>query len=190
MKRVFEALVLTAEMYNQTLSAARIKMMTMDLEDYSEEQILSALTQCRKTCKFFPTIADIIQAIPNGHLSGDEAWSLCPKNEDESCVWTQEIAEAFGAALPLLEKDHIAARKTFLADYEKLIKTALRDKSPIRWSPSLGSNKNGHAAVLEDAVRLGRLPAYQAAAALPMYEKEFFDLDTHGPKQLKETQDE
>jgi hypothetical protein len=81
MKKVFEALAVTAEMYGQALSDARIRMITFDLQEYSAEQILSALSQCRKTCKFFPTIADIIQAIPNGHLSGDEAWGLCPKSE-------------------------------------------------------------------------------------------------------------
>lgn len=125
--------------------------------------------------KFQPVPADIVGAIdkakPDGRPGADEAWAMIPRDESASVVWTNEMAEAWGIANALLiEGDAIAARRSFIDAYNRIVDANKRAGMPPRWMPSLGRDVEGRRVVLEAAQRLGRLPAQQVAGLLPMLE--------------------
>jgi hypothetical protein len=168
MKKVIDAITVTAEMFNVQMSAGRIATMVDDLSEFREDDIVDALRKCRREAKTMPTIADIIAKIPGGWPSADEAWGLVPRTEDESTVWTQEMAEAWGAAYPMLcEGDKVAARMAFKSAYERLVSDARNEGRKPDWIPSLGHDKRGHDAALQKAVELGRIDASHAKALSP-----------------------
>lgn len=167
MKRVIEALAVTAEIYDKSLSDARIEVMVSDLSTYSETELLAALAACRRECRFMPTVADILERIPSEHPSPDEAWALLPQNEADSAVMTEEMAEAFGTVMNLMELDPVAARMSFKKSYERLVSRARAEKRRPTWFPSLGINAARREAVIADAVRKNRLSAEHAQALLP-----------------------
>ncbi len=102
--------------------------MTADLaRRYTDEQIVAALERVRLECRFI-ALVDIIERIPgsgveDGRPGPEEAWSLCPKDDELSVVWTPEMAQAFGAARPiLLSGDAVGARMAFREVYSRLLK--------------------------------------------------------------------
>lgn len=168
MKNLIKAIAVTAEMYNQNLSEARIEMMVADLSEYREIDLLHSLAACRKECRFMPTIADIIDRLPGGHPSADEAWAMIPRDESESTVWTAEIAQAWGLVASTLDDgDRVAARMAFKAAYDRLVSKARAEKRQPVWTPSMGTNVAGREAALLEAVERGRLDKSHAAALLP-----------------------
>jgi hypothetical protein len=80
---------------------------------------------------------------------------------------TEEMAEAYGIAKPLLDEgDQVAARMAFKEAYARIVDANKRDGVPPKWFPSLGDSKEGREAALNTAVRLGRIGADHAAKLL------------------------
>jgi hypothetical protein len=136
---------------------------TADLANrFTDAQIIAALERVRLECRHVAMV-DIIERIPgagldDGRPSPEEAWSMCPKDENDSCVWTDEMSEAFGAARPLLrDGDHVAARMAFREVYQRVVATARRDGIPVRWSPSLGWDKGDQVRALTEAITKNRI---------------------------------
>jgi hypothetical protein len=168
MKRVIDAITITAEMFNIQMSPGRIATMVEDLAEFGENEIMESLRKCRRESKTMPTISEIISRIPGGWPSADEAWGLIPRTEADSTVWTQEMAEAWGGAYPMLaEGDNVAARMAFRSAYERLVSDARNEGRKPNWMPSLGHDKRGHDAALQKAVELGRIDAAHAKALSP-----------------------
>ena len=125
-----------------------------------------------KKSKFQPVPADIIEFIerlvPDGRLGADEAWAMIPRDEHTSVVMTEEMAEAMGAAQPLLDEgDQVAARMAFKEVYVRIVeKNKLAGISP-KWFPSLGRDLAMRETVINEAVRLGRLGFEHAAKSVP-----------------------
>jgi hypothetical protein len=166
-RNLIEAIAVTAELTGTVMSEAAAKVMAGDLARYPEAQVLEALTRCRRELKGRLTIADVLTRIDDGRPGVEEAWAMCPKSEAESAVWTDEMAQAFGVALALIDNDPIAARMAFKERYTALVKRA-RDKSvPIRWSATLGHSPDGRETVLLEALRAGRLPRDYVQGLLP-----------------------
>lgn len=91
---------------------------------------------------------------------------MIPQDEAASCVWTDEMARAWGVARHLLrEGDRVGARMAFRDAYNRLVAEARDQGMAPNWTPSLGHDKAGRAEVLEDAVSKGRL-TYQHASEL------------------------
>ena len=114
--------------------------MTADLASrYADEQIVAGLTRVRSECRFI-ALVDIIDRIPGGGADDgrpgvEEAWAKCPRDEDSSCVWTEEMAKAFGAARPMLRAgDQVGARMVFKEVYTRLVESARRQGVSLRWS--------------------------------------------------------
>ncbi len=167
-KAVLQAIAVTMEVTGTELSAAAAKVFAADLAPYPEAQILAALERVRKEVRGRMTVADVISRIDDGRPTADEAWAMIPTTEAESCVWTFEMATAFGLACKLMTtRDSTAARMAFRATYEREVKVAREHALPVRWFPSLGSDATLRAAVLEDAVAKGRMSAAHAAKLLP-----------------------
>lgn len=125
--------------------------------------------------RWFPKPADLIAqlqgaAADDGRPGPEEAWAIALQSSDEAAtvVWTEEIAEAMGVARTILSTgDKVGARMAFREAYERIVESARRQRRPVAWSASLGSDPG----LVEDALRLGvgagRLPRSDLAALPP-----------------------
>ena len=101
-------------------------------------------------------------------MGAEEAWAALPKNEAGSVVWSDEMACAFGVALPLIELgDMIAARMAFLERYRAEVQSARAAGISVHWTPSLGHDARGRESVLRAAQAQGRLTAEHVDKLLP-----------------------
>jgi hypothetical protein len=125
--------------------------------------------------QFPPKPADIIAQLRGGAQSdgrpdGNEAWAIAihARDEAETVVWTQEMAEAFGVAQSVLELgDEVGARMAFKAAYERRVEQARAAGEPVRWIKSIGHDPERREAALADAVRAGRLQLADARTVAP-----------------------
>jgi hypothetical protein len=121
----------------------------------------------------------------DGRPTADEAWAMCPRSEDESLFWTEEMAQAYGVAAPLLQHgDQVAARKAFIDRYESLVATARAAGVPRKVTPSFGFDRNGREAAVHRAVERGLIPAARAQVYLPALETDAPSLG-YEPKRLQ-----
>lgn len=165
---LIQALAVTAELTGTQLSEPAARVMASDLAAYPLQQVLGALTRCRRELKGRLTIAAIIERLDDGRPGPEEAWAMIPQDERTSVVWTTEMAEAFGVAHPLIASgDIIAARMAFRETYAALLTKARADQTPVRWMPSLGHDPGGRRPAIDEAVRKGRLTSAHAAKLLP-----------------------
>lgn len=140
------------------------------LADYSFDSIQAALKIHSKKSKFAPTVAEIIDIldIDQQRLSADEAWAICPASEEETVVWTEEMADAYTFAAPLLaDGDKIAARMAFKKAYERLCTHSAMQSTPLRWKVSVGFDKSQTQDVVDAAVEKGWLSRQQARRYIP-----------------------
>lgn len=158
------ALCATAETLGHALSASAAELMAEDLAEYGMEQIATALRACRKELTGKLTLAAILQRVQaaDGRPDPNEAWALALAASDEfdSVVLTDEIQLALGAARPILDAgDKVGARMSFLSAYQRQVDTARREGKPVSWALSPGFDQQRRLMAVEEAGRLGRLPA-------------------------------
>ncbi len=167
-KELLEAIAVTAELTSTDLSENAARFMADDLSQYPEQQVLKALTKCRRELKGRLTVEAVISRIDDGRPGAEEAWAMIPKDELGSVVWTQEMSEAYGIANALIQSgDRIQARMAFIESYRNGCEKARNNGVKVQWFPSLGHDPNGRESVLMDAVEKGRLTAKHAAGLLP-----------------------
>ncbi len=166
---VAEAVALTAEVCGQPLSPAAAELLALDLSDFSEQLILAALARCRMELQGPLKIAEILARLDDGRPDADEAWNMMPKNEQASVVWTDEMAESWGVALPLLEAgDAGGARNAFRETYTKAVLQARIRRAPPRWTPSLGSDAAERERALLEALQKRRLTPAHVEQLMPV----------------------
>lgn len=155
---------------NKLISAPAKTLFFQALAAYPLPVVRSALAaHCRdrQRGKFTPKPADIIEQIEaaadrDTRPGPEEAFALALTTIDEqnTVVWTQECAEAFAMARPVLDAAGvISARKTFCEIYERLIAAARATRQPVHWFASPGLDKIGQAAAIKRGVLAGLLPA-------------------------------
>lgn len=182
---VLKSIAVTAELAGTQLSEAAARVFAADLAGYPPEQVVAALTRCRRELKGRLTVADVLSRIAesDGRPGAEEAWAMMPRDEAQSVVMTDEMAAAMGTALPLLrDGDAIAARMAFKEAYQREVQRAREEGRPPRWFASLGHDRSGREGVLREAVQRGRLPAAQARKYLPQIDDA--PLDPNGRKQI------
>lgn len=156
--KLAKALVVTAEIMGHELSPLAAESMARDLADYPAHDVAQALKRCRRELTGRLTLAAILQRIDDGHPGPEEAWALCPRSEAETAVWTDQVSEAYFAALPLLEQgDSVAARMAFLETYREKLRRAREDRVSARWTVSAGFDKAGREAAVLAGVEAGKL---------------------------------
>lgn len=167
---LLRAIAATAELCGKTYTPAAAQMLAKDLEGYDEQAVLSALTRCRRELDGRPfNVAAIISRIDDGRPGVEQAWAMLPHDEHTSTVWTEEMAKAWGSALPLLnDGDKIGARMAFKETYARLVADARDAKQPAKWTPSFGMDRAGRINALEEAVRLRRIGLDHACQLLPI----------------------
>jgi hypothetical protein len=163
---LIQAVAVTAELCGRTFSEGAARMFVQDLAGFPEQAVIKALARCRREVKGMLTIQDVITRIDDGRPGAEEAWAQMPFDESQSVVWTDEMCRAFGVARGLLEEgDKVAARMAFKEAYTRMVGESRDLGRPVVWTPSLGYDKNGHAAELSEAVSLGRL-SYEHAESI------------------------
>ena len=158
------ALCATAETLGQSLGANAAELMAEDLADYPAADVAAALRACRRELTGKLTLAAILQRVQaaDGRPEPNEAWSLALAASDEfdSVVLTDEIQLALGAARAVLDAgDKVGARMSFLSAYQRQVDTARREGRPVNWRLSPGFDQQRRLIAVEEAGRLGRLPA-------------------------------
>lgn len=170
--KVIKAIAVTAELTGTELSEIAIRVMEQDLSVYPEAAVLRALDRCRKELKGRLTLSAVLERVEesDGRLCGDEAWAIAigATDEADTVVWTEEIAQAFGVARPILDaRDKVGARQAFLKTYERIVREAREAGVGCRWVVSIGHDADLRATALQSAVSLNRIDAGQAARYLP-----------------------
>lgn len=156
---LLQALAVCAELTGTDLSQAAIRVMAQDLSQYPENQILGALSRCRKELKSRLTLADIISRIDDGRPGPQEAWSIVAptlNNESITIIWTAEMAQAYGVASKI-ENDNVASRMAFIESYQSLVQKARDQKRAVQWTPCLGHDQHGRNAPIMQAIDDKRL---------------------------------
>ncbi|MBF3951887.1 hypothetical protein ISG27_12655 [Burkholderia pseudomallei] len=166
--RVLEAIAVTAELCGKVFSPAAARQFAADLSPYPEAQVLGALERCRREVRGILTLADVISRLDDGRPGADEAWAMIPRDETQSVVWTDEMAEAYGVARPLLAVgEPIAARVAFRECYARVVTLARCEQRATQWRLSPGYDPAGRELAVSDAVSKGRLTPQQAMRLLP-----------------------
>jgi len=147
--------------YGKEVSEQMVFMAWSALSGYSQEEIeygIKAHIADREQGRFAPMPAHIIDQIERAHENdgrpdANEAWSLVPKSESETVVWTEETKQAFWVCQPLIESGEvIPARMAFIEHYNKCVKQARKDRKPVHWSISQGTDKDSRDAVISNAI--------------------------------------
>lgn len=152
------AIVATAEVLGQSLTADAAEMMADDLSDYPAADVGAALKACRRELNGKLTLAAILQRIhgADGRPGKDEAWSIAmaASDEFETVLLTPEIRQAMSASGPILDAgDKVGARMAFLSAYERLVGYARAEGLPLKWEVSLGYDPARRVQAIEQAVR-------------------------------------
>lgn len=143
------------------------------LKIYSIQQVRNGFNRFIRDAKSdFLLPKAIVAAIqanePDGRVGAEEAWAMYPHDEATSAVITNEMAEAMQIAQPLYSAgDKIAARKSFLEAYQRIVEQNKTNNLAPTWFASLGHDKAGREAALKDAVQKGRISQTHAAGLLP-----------------------
>lgn len=122
--------------------------------------------------RFVPTPADILLQIEgaakaDGRPGPEEAWAVSLRCADEAAtvVWTDEMAQAWGIALPIFQRgDEVGARMAFKESYTRLVEDARKARRPAAWNASLGHDLEMRSKALQEAAALGRLTHHDALA--------------------------
>ncbi|MDP1774238.1 MAG: hypothetical protein Q8L15_18375 [Methylobacter sp.] len=155
---------------NQTPSDRVVSSVFDDLVDYPLSAVKLALGYHARQSRFAPTPHDVVVLLESGNkrLSADEAWAMMPKDEFDTVVWTQEMAEAYNIAYELIvDGDKIAARMAFKGAYERLCAEAVMMQRPVKWTPCIGYDKTKIETALQKSVLAGRITQERANKYLP-----------------------
>jgi len=169
---ILKAVAVTAELTGAELSEAALRVMAGDLDAYPEAAVIRALDRCRKELKSRLTLAAVLERVEeqDGRPGADEAWAIAlgALDEADTVVWTDEMAEAFAVARPVLEaREKVGARVAFRDAYERLVREGREAGKGCKWVASIGHDATRREAALTQAVQRGRVAAASVAHLLP-----------------------
>lgn len=164
---------MTAQLTATRLTEAALAAMAAHLAGFPRPAVLVALT--RAGAEVRPgqlTLSAIMDRLDDGHPGPETAWAMVATlREEDSLVWTNEIALAYGTVRDLLSVgDLVAARMGFLEGYRRLLSEARYHRRGPVWMASLGYDASGRVAALKAAVEAGRLPVWQARMMVARHE--------------------
>lgn len=156
----------------QPLSEAAIDIFIDDVADVSFDSVMLAMASARRQCRSRISIGDIMQQLQNmdGRPSAEEAWGIASQVMDEAAtvVWTNEIAEAWQIAYPLLEMgDKFSAARAFKEKYEQVVSNARLTRRPAQWLANIGTDQGLRQHAIEQAVNERKLSPDHAMKLLP-----------------------
>lgn len=166
----------TAEAMGREIKPATAVLMVGDLIPYDFEPVCRALAVVRADQPGNLTLKSIVDRINDGsqHPAANEAWAQClpALSEANTVVWTQQMAEAWSVALPVLTSgDRVGARMAFIQAYERLVGIAKGGGLFPAWQISQGHDPELRTEAITRAVRVGQLKAPIAEKFLPPPER-------------------
>lgn len=165
---LIKAVAVTAELCGRTFSEGAARVFLDDLSGFPEHQVLVALKRCRREVRGVLTVQDVVSRLDDGRPGPEEAWAMIPKDERGSVVWTAEMADAMGVAMPLLlEGDAVAARVAFRERYVRVVADARDAGRQVDWTLSEGHDRRGVEHVVREAVDKGRLTLARGRQYVP-----------------------
>lgn len=165
---LIKAIMVTTELCGRTLTAPAASVFVDDLSAYPEHQVMAALKRCRREVRGALTVQDVVSRLDDDRPGPEEAWAMIPKDEFASVVWTAEMADALGVAMPLLlEGDAVAARVAFRERYVRVVAEARDAGRPVDWTLSQGHDRRGVERVVREAVDKGRLTLARGRQFVP-----------------------
>lgn len=164
---ISQMLTVVAEAMQNSISPSAIFLMTDDLMQFDLLVIEKALHRVRRECRqLIPQ--EIFARIDDGRPNVEEAWGMLPRDESQTVIWTDEMAEAYGVCTALLDEgDKIGARMAFKEKYTALLAQSRGEGRPVNWSVTLGMDKAAREDALKLAVESGKLSADYARTLLP-----------------------
>lgn len=159
-----------ADYYRQPIAPAAIQVWWNALERCELDTVRALLNAHVAESKFMPAVSELLDRIKasDGRPGPEEAWAMIPHDERASVVWTDEMAEAFGVANPLIrEGEKIPARMAFVERYRALVREARAAGRAVHWAASLGHDPADRERALIAAQRKGQLTAEHVAGLLP-----------------------
>jgi hypothetical protein len=157
-KDVLQALAVCAELTGSDLSEGAVRALAGDLGRYPYRHVIGALERCRRELRGRLTPGEILDRLADGRPGPQEAWAMVSPtfdNEGPTVVWTDEMSEAMGVASRA--GDAISARMAFIETYRAKCQQSRDAAKPVRWTPSLGTDRYGRDGPLLEAVAAGRL---------------------------------
>lgn len=171
-EHVLDMLVATAEVMGTEIKPNAVALMVKDLSAYDFNQVMMALTRCRRELAGKLTLKAILDILApaGGWLSGNQAWALAlpAADENKTVVWSVEARKAWFIALPLVEAgDKVAGRMAFIETYDRLVAQArIEGKEPLT-EISSGQDPLLRETAISQAVERGQLPPPVKSKALP-----------------------
>lgn len=164
---------LMAECHDADLSEGKVAMMELDLRKYTTEEINAAWTayRARPANLKMPTAAQLRGYLQDGHPSVNEAFSMLPKGEDESVVWSEEMRTAWSNAAAMIEGGTASSAFFAFKDaYEQAVDEARLAGRRPRWSCSFGRDHSGREQAVLRAIEKKRINLETASSMLPEIE--------------------
>lgn len=169
--QLLEAVAVTAELCGRVFSESAARVFVADIATYPEAAVMGALRRCRREVRGALTVQDVVSRLEDGRPGPEEAWALMPMTEDQSVVWTDEMAQSFAVVRPLIEAGELVpARMAFKEAYAQRVAAARDAGKPVEWVASLGHDQRSREGALMAAVTAGRLTlddARELAPSLP-----------------------
>ena len=155
--------------YGVPAIARQIEMWADELSDLNLFDVKAALLSLRKDPeRTRPPLPAAIRDEIYNYPAAEEAWAMCPKNEVESIVWTDEMSTAYAACRKLIAtNDFVGARMTFKEVYEREVQKAKSEMRKPKWWPSFGEDKDSRSAALVEAVSKNRMDSAMALKYMP-----------------------
>jgi len=185
-EEIKKTLLLMADANRHQIKKSQIELMLMDLGHHSKKSVLDALKLCRLELPRFPSIGDIAQRINDGRPGVEEAWAKLPKSEKDSVVWTDEMRAAFGEIRHLIGKDDVAARMSFKDAYNRLVREAKINNTPVNWNVSLGTDKSHRECVVGEAMNKNLLERQDSIKLIGHSNNDNDCTDLDGIKKVRE----
>lgn len=167
---LMKAIAVTAELTGTEWSKDAARAVAEELSQYRAEDVMIALTECRKSLKGRLTLVDILDRIPSGHPGPEVAWATIARvmaSEIPTICWTDQMREGYAAALGVAE-DLVQARMAFKEQYQASVKQARQAGIKPTWKMCLGSDVQGRELAVSEAVAKGQITYDHAKTFVPM----------------------
>lgn len=160
---LIEELGATMELSGQQIRPAALALLASDLSHIAKPLLRMALARIRAEHKGQILTGTVLQYVDHamGRLLPAEAYALTLSSSDDSAtiVWTNEIADAWAVAAPLLRAgDKFGARQAFIEAYGRITGEARALRRHPMVQVSLGHDQEGRTRALQEAITAGRLP--------------------------------
>lgn len=163
----------TMETYGRDATSDALWLAWSILKPYPMAKVRAALTNVLQASRFAPTPADIVGAIQalDGRPGPDEAFAMLPRDECQSAWLTDEMAQAWGVAAKVFQTgDQVAARKSFIEVYTRLVNEARQQGREARWTFSAGTSMADRALALQDGLRRNLVSLERAQKLCPDFD--------------------